>query len=405
MSKINLRALITALFALTFLVSACAGSSSPDKSSQSTPAPQPTPAPKTRQMLLIWHPYTGPERDALEQIRQTFAAANPMIDVQLQAVDAAALPDEFKKAVNQGAGPDLVIGPASWLMPLAGQGLLQPFGLDFLDVISSNLTKPVARATLIDGQPYATAFSSDVVTLYYNHALVENPPGDYTDLLAQATLYKLLIPPTFWATSGLYLSTDSLLMDEQGHSLITPPALEAYFTALAALAGTPGVTFTTDQTDFLQRRAGLLLASSRDYRTLKAALGSDLGAAKLPLFSTTPWQTLITVQAVMFSVNSTAESSQAARTFIVFLTKSSTQRDWFEQTGDTPVNPAELAEDDARTTWADTLEWGMADPLPAAFYATLLPALDQGVTGIVVERKDPAAVTAGTLAAIQSLAP
>lgn len=390
MSKSPLRILITGLFLLS--LTACAHSDE-DKPS-STPAVQPTAIPATPRSLVLWSLYAAPEIDVLQQIALNFEAAQPMIDVQIQAVDSSTLLDEFKTAISRGEGPDLLIGPDSWLMPLASQGFLQPFGQDFLDQISINLTKPVAHATLLDGTPYAIAFSAEFATLYYNRAVVETPAADYSELVDQGALYKVLITPDFVITSGLYLSSDNRLLDSQGQSLMTQPALETYFTTLHDLANSTGITFTGDPAEFVGRRAGLLLASSADYRTLKAALGDDLGVARLPAFEYGFWRALLQVQPVMLSLNSTAESVQAAREFITFLTKSSTQQEWFEQTGITPVNPAGLTENDLRESWANTLEWGSGAPLSTVFYDTLLPALNQAVKAVTLEGQDPAAAAA-----------
>jgi maltose-binding protein MalE len=377
---------------LTFALAACATSG---KDESSPPAANKvTATPVATRPLVIWTDYSGVEIDTLNQIALDFEATQPLIDVQIEAVDASALLEQFKTAITQGAGPDLLIGPDTWLMPLANQGYLQPFGQDMIDLVSSNLTKTIAYATLLDGTPYAVAFTADFATLYYNRAIVETPAADYSELVAQGVLYHVLIVPDFLVTSGFYLSRSNRLLDEQGQSLMTQPGLETYFADLRTLAGSTGITFTADPTDFVERRAGLLLGSSADYRTLKTALGDDLGVTRLPTFEYGFWRALLRVEPVMLSLNTTIETVESARQFIVFLTTSGTQRDWFEQTGITPVNPAQLAEDDLRDAWVNTMEWGVGVPLSDTFFGTLLPALDQAVQAVTLEGQDPAAAAA-----------
>jgi maltose-binding protein MalE len=391
------RILKIALLATLLLASGCAG----NNTSESPAPPTPTIMPAAPQPLLIWHSFSGADRESLEQIRLNFEAANPSIDVQLEFVDKAALLDNYKAAVMAGAGADLLFGPAAWVPLLKTQGLIQPIGQSAFDVLTTNLSESVARAVYIDGVPYGVAYSTEFDTLYFNRALVQAPPFAFDDLLNQAASVGLLIPSTFSATSGLYLTAGGQLMDEAAHTLVTQSGLENYFSQLKTLATSEGVTFTRDQIAFQQGQAGLLIASSADYRALKAALGANLGTASLPLITPDPWRTLMTVQPVMQNLNSTAEAIQAASLFVRFLTTSSTQRDWFEQTGHTPVNPAELTDGDLSAAWGQTLEWSTPAPLPDSFQTVMLPALDAAVQAVTLEGKGPAETAADVVAALQ----
>ncbi|HVO70776.1 MAG TPA: extracellular solute-binding protein [Aggregatilineaceae bacterium] len=385
------------LITTLLLASGCAGSNA----SRSPAPPTPTSTPAAPQPLLVWHSLSGADRDTFDQIRLNFEVANPSIDVQWEFIDEAALLDKYESAVMAGAGPDLLFGPASWVPLLKTQGLIQPIGQSAFDVLTTNLSESVAHAAYIDGVPYGVAYSAEFDTLYFNRTVVQTPPFAFDDLLRQAANVRLLIPPTFGATSGLYLTAGGQLMDEAAHTFVAQSGLEDYLSQLKTLASSEGVTFTPDQKAFQQGQAGLLIASSADYPALKAALGANLGIASLPLLTPDPWQTLITVQPVMQNLNSTAEAIQAASLFVRFLTTSSTQRDWFEQTGHTPVNPAELADGDLSMAWGQTLEWGVAAPLSEQFQTVMLPALDAAVQAVTLEGKEPAATAADVVAALQ----
>jgi len=396
----SLRILPIALLGILLVASGCAG-----RRNAASPAPVPdiaatiTPAPL--QPLLIWHSFGGAEREALEQIRLDFEVANPSIDVQLEFVDETALLGKYKAAVLAGAGPDLLFGPAAWVPLLKAQGLIEPIGQSAFDVLTPNLPESVARAVFIDGVPYGVAYSTEFDTLYFNHALVQTAPYAFEDLVNQAASQGLLIPPSFMATSGLYLTTGGLLMDEAAHAQVSQAALESFLAQLKTLAASEGVTFTSDQTAFVQGKAGLLIASSADYPVLKAALGTNLGTSGFPLITPNPWQTLIAVRPVMQNLNSTAEAIKAGGLFVRHLTKAGTQRDWFEKTGQTPVNPAELADSELSTAWGQTLEWGLAAPLPDSFQTVMLPALDAAVQAVALEGKGPAATATDVVEALQ----
>ncbi|MBI5957367.1 MAG: extracellular solute-binding protein [Chloroflexi bacterium] len=406
MYRLKLRLLLAILIGLTVILTACAGNNKDDKDDQTdsvVPDTEATPLPPTSQSLIVWHGYSGIEQETLEQIRLQFEVDHPLIDVQFVAFDSNTLLDEFIAATNAGSGPDLLLGPAAWVGVLSQQGLLWSFGQDFIDEVSSNLTRPIAETTMIDGAPFGAAFTLDMVALYYNRTLVKNLPKEYTDLVAQAAIVGMVVPPTFSATSGLYLSPGESLMDSQGNNLITLPALEKYLTDVQALAASPGITFSMDQASFLQGGAGFLLAPSTDYRRLKTALGDNLGVLRLPRIVPEEWRTLVQVDCVMLSLNTTAEAAETARPFIVFLTRSSTQRDWFNQTGLTPVNPAELEEDELREAWSSVLERVVGAPLAASFDAVVAPALDRAVQAVALEGQPPVTVAQNTLNALQSI--
>jgi ABC-type glycerol-3-phosphate transport system substrate-binding protein len=396
----SLRILQIALLGTLLVASGCAG----ENNAASPPSIQDTPAtntPAALQPLLIWHSFGGTERDVLEQIRLDFEVANPSIDVQLEFVDQTVLLDKYKAAVLAGGGPDLLFGPAAWVPVLKTQGFIQPIGRSAFDVLTPNLPEAVARAVFIDGVPYGVAYSTEFDTLYFNHALIQVPPYAFDDLMSQAASLGLLVTPTFMATSGLYLTAGGLLMDEAAYTQVSQSTLEGFLTQLKTLAASEGVTFTSDEAAFVQGKAGMLIASSADYPALKAALGADLGTWSFPLLTPNPWQTLITVRPIMQNLNSTAEAITAGSLFVRHLTKASTQRTWFEKTGQTPVNPAELADSDLSTAWGQTLEWGFAAPLPDSFQTVMLPALDAAVRAVTLEGKDPAATAADVVQTLQ----
>ncbi len=398
MSKLPLRKLLIGMIVLTAALTACAGSGKDD----SSPAreKQVTATPVVPHPMIVWTDYTSTENDTLKQLAADFEADHPLIDIQIEDVGSEGLLDRFKTEVDQGVGPDVLIGPDSWLMPLANQGYLQAYGQDMIDMVSGNLTRPAAYSTLLDGTPYGVPFTAEFATLYYNKTLVERPAADYSELVAQGVLYKVLIAPDFLVTSGFYLTRSNRLLDEQGQSLMSQTGLETFFTDLRTLADSSGITFTADPTEFVEGRAGLLLASSAEYATLKTALGDALGVTRLPSFEYGFWRALLRIHPVMISLNATAENVQAARQFVVFLTTASTQRTWFEQTGITPVNPALLADQDLSTAWGDALEWGAGVPMTDRFFSTLLPALDQAILAVTLEGKAPATAAAEIIALV-----
>ncbi|MBN2303409.1 MAG: extracellular solute-binding protein [Anaerolineae bacterium] len=403
MSRITLMLVLVLCTAL--LLAACGGGDSSD-SSETSNASDPTPAaavPKTPQTFVIWHPFADARRDALETIRRDFEIAQPRIDIQIEFHPPDTLRADFEAAVYAGAGPDLLFGQTDWIPPLASQGLIQPIGYTLFENYTNIVTESIAYSTLVDGIPYATVYSAEFVTLYYNRTLLDPAPNTYDDLLLEGGALGLLIPPTFAATSGLYLSPGRQLMDEQGHSQIVEFGLETYLRSLQDMDRWRNIRFTFENIEFLEGRAAMLIASSTDYLTLYNALGDNLGVASFPLVGNDRWSTLLTVQPVMQNLNSTAAALNASHLFIMFLNQAKTQREWFIATGQTPVNPALLDNSTLSAAWGDSIEFGTAAPLLDTFNSAMRPVLDQAVQAVVLHDIDPAQAASSAYAALQSM--
>lgn len=372
---------LVCMILLVFLV--LSGCSQPDEVEPSpTPVPNsvPNPAP---QPLIIWHELSPAEHEALQRIADRFAETQPDIAIQIEAHEVSALLPAYEAAVLDGTGPDIVLGPAAWVAPLAEKGIIQPLSPDLVQVMVDMLPLPVAQSTRIANTPYALPISAEFATLYINRALVDEPPQIWDQVAPAAQRAGLLVTPTFLAASGLYFTPGAQLMTANGASLATRPAMERFLADIQTLAGQPGVTFTQDSTAFAQGDAGLLLAASSEFANLQAALGDDLSVAALPRIPPNQWSTLLEFTVLMQNLNSTAEAVRATRVFAEFILSPDIQRIWFEETGRAPVNPSGLADTSLRAAWANALEWGTPAPLNSRFEADLRPALDRALQAIV----------------------
>lgn len=391
------------LLGIVLTLSACAnnGESGGGKVPQ-PPTSLPGFSADTPQPVLIWHFLDGVDRDTLEQIQGQFKTAHPEIDVQVEFHDASTLLADYETAVNTGTGPDLLFGRPEWIPTLAQAGLIQPISMDLFNQLSTTISETLAYSTRYQDVPYGVVYTIDFVTLYYNRTLVPVSPGSYEDLLTVAANQGLIIPPTFSATSGLYLSPGRRLIDEQGASLITTFGFETYLNEVHTLAGQPGVVFTFDQTGFTTGQVGLIFASSRDYASLHQALGDNLGVLQFPQLPSSDWSTLLTIHPILFSLNSTQEAAEAAGVFIQYLDSAEIQRLWFDGTGRAPINPAQLEQSDLRAAWREAVEWGTPAPLPETFSTKIRPALDQAIQAVAASGADPAETAATTLQTIQN---
>jgi ABC-type glycerol-3-phosphate transport system substrate-binding protein len=394
MLRSKLSPIFAGLFSLALILTACARGES--EQPKATPAAQVSPTPVRSQVLLIWHSYQGVERETLEQVSASFKTTHPDIDIRLEFQDESSLLDRYTSAVNRGEGPDLLLGPAAWILVLAQQGAIQPVNPV---PMREYLPQSLIDAVLVDNTPYGMPFSAELALLYYNRTLVQAPPVTYDSLIAQAGVSGLIVVPTFAATSGFYFRHNGQLADAQGNSLITQETLLVYLSDLQALAQAPGVTVTAEQELFLQGQAGMFLASSELIAPLQAGLGDQLGVAPMPIFNSgEEWKGLISVQAAMININSTAEVAGAADTFLTFLIAPDSQLLWFEKTHHTPVDPSGLSDYTIRLALGRSLASGIPVPLAGQFNTQMQPLLDQAVRAVMVDSSDPQSVLLEILA-------
>ncbi len=396
------RLLITCTL-IALLLSACAGSSNDQPSGTNQNANPPIFATPLQRTLLIWHALDSADRGALEQIRLSFEVTYPSIDVQLEYHAPAALLADFQEAVLGGAGPDLLLGEPTWIPDLVRAGVIEPYAASFTFVLGDSMSQPLIHSGTFGGVAYGIPFTVDLPTMYYNRQIVQTPPISYAELKELASEVGLVVSPDFAATSGLYFASGGDLFDDTGHSLITAPALQTYLTKIADLAANPGVIFATSVDDFQSRNANLLIGSSALYADLHAALQGDLGVARWPAVETTPWHALVAAHPMaILSLNATAESVDAAQTFLLFLMKSNTQQHWFDQTHRAVVNPTELADSTLAAAWRATLDAAIPVPLTSTFATIVLPALNAAVYRVALQHEDPPSVASATIAELQN---
>jgi len=140
--------------------------------------------------IVIWHSYRGAEKDALEQVAETFNAQSDT-RVELQAVPFDAYADKITAAVPRGQGPDAFIFAqdriGGWV---ATGGLLEP--LTFLvDPEELDAFEPaLVDAVTFEDEIYALPLNFKMPALFYNKALVQDPPETTGELRRMAADMK-----------------------------------------------------------------------------------------------------------------------------------------------------------------------------------------------------------------------
>ncbi|MFZ1757026.1 MAG: extracellular solute-binding protein [Caldilineaceae bacterium] len=267
----------------------------PVAASESAPgeAPTPTPTPEvTSGTVTLWHSWARADGDALTQILEAFAAANPDITVQTLFVAYNDLPQAYADAVAAGGGPDLILAPAWWLREMVEADALLPL-TDRLAASESEQWMGAALDNLsIDGTLYGLPTSYELVGFYYNRALVEEAdlPVTTGDLLALAAANPA-------QGAGLYLNFYHLywgipayggeLFDASGQVVLDrTPGTSQFLAWLKQMSDTPGTFVSLDYGMLLDRfkkgEFAFFIDGPWSNGELEAALGENLGIAPLP---------------------------------------------------------------------------------------------------------------------------
>lgn len=170
---------------LLALLSACAASGGQTGAAPTAPA-EPRGSSVT---LVLWHGWSGSQRQALSLLVDRFNLSHPGGRVRLQALPLATLGSDLRGAALDGTGPHLALLPNSWL------GSLAPILLALDDQIPAAEHQALLPAALGGAQLRDTAgktrlyglpVSFDTLALFYNRANVLQAPESTDDLFRLA---------------------------------------------------------------------------------------------------------------------------------------------------------------------------------------------------------------------------
>ena len=148
---------------------------------------QPSPTPiGIRGTLTIWHSWGEEQIPALEQILENFSAQYPEVLFDVLYIPQENLLTRFEGAVQENAGPDLLLGPAEWGPALYRAGMIQDLG----DMAEGGLLSTINPAALAAGRDHdvlvGLPYAQQGVVLYRNKALIDRSAATLDELLAMA---------------------------------------------------------------------------------------------------------------------------------------------------------------------------------------------------------------------------
>jgi multiple sugar transport system substrate-binding protein len=201
-----MKRILSVLFALAFILSACAPAATQAPAPAASEAPAATEAPAEKVVIRgLFMKQAGYQESDIEGITAEFEQKNPNIDVQTEYVSYEALHDKIvtSSAAKSGAY-DVVLVDCIWPAEFAQAG----FVLDVTDKVTEAQRKDIwsgaLEAATYKGRLYGMPWLNDVLYLYYNEEMLkaagfENPPKTWAELqqMGQAAVDKGLVKYPF----------------------------------------------------------------------------------------------------------------------------------------------------------------------------------------------------------------
>ncbi|MBN1119561.1 MAG: extracellular solute-binding protein [Anaerolineae bacterium] len=292
--------------------------------------------------ISVWHGYTETEETTFSQAANDFMAAHPEIVVELLAVPFDELQNKYQTEAATGGGPTLIPGPQDRMAGYAEAGLLAT--IDENAAFLGDLVSAAVEGGKVGGVLVGVPLNNKVVALFYNKSMVDTPPADFDELLAQA------------ADSGLAITADWF------HNYMWGPAFGAQFfdadlkvvidsaegaeayAYLNTVCDSPGVTCDGNDGDmdtlFRQGEVAFRIQGPWASGDFVTDLGADnVGVMAIPMIPgkdyPRPWN-----QSEMMSinVNATEEEAAAAMAFIEYLTGTEVQKAFLDAANWIPSN-------------------------------------------------------------------
>jgi arabinogalactan oligomer / maltooligosaccharide transport system substrate-binding protein len=292
--------------------------------------------------ILLWHGWTETEAAALANVLQGFNEIHPNITVISQAVPAENLLQQYQQSAHLGLGPDLFIGPGEWLMPLADQGLILDV-LPFQPDTEHYLSLAVTTMRYGDGL-YGLPLALRPIALYYNTALVETPPANLDEWLAQAangrsSAMDVNFLPSFWGIQAF----GGRLFDETGQVVLAEGGYANWLRWMQNAQNAPGMILSRDNVSlqdlFFSGKVAYYTGSPDDLTAARAALGEEnVSVASLPAGPVGPAGPLLYVEAFYFNPFSRPQQTEQALLLASFLTNNSQSTTLLREISRIPAN-------------------------------------------------------------------
>ncbi len=335
-----MRCRLVAILLVVALLAGCEPGSAPETSSAPTIAANPS----SIGPLLLWHGWSGNDRQALGRLVEQYNRQQSDGRIVLQSVPLASFAAELRAAVAAGSGPHLMLIPNTWIGGLAEAGVLLPLdGLIPAQEIDALLPVTLAGAQARDADGalrlYGAPVRFDTIALYYNAANLTVPPADTAAMLAVGRgLSDPEAQPPIWGLAlnlshdnmiGYLYAFDGRIFDEEGKVALGTTGragAEQWLAWLIALHNDPRILARSESSILVDRelkdgRAIMTFDWAHQIGVYRGLWGEQIGVAPLPRLSETGNAPRPYVRSDVLAINSLAGISEreAAARFIRFM--------------------------------------------------------------------------------------
>lgn len=139
-------------------------------------------------VVNLWHAMRGSAKLAVEKIAESFNLSHPDVEVRVLAVPFDAMGDSLRAKIPLGTGPDLFIAPHDAVGSYAEAGMIVPLEYYADEAMRSRFIPKTVEAFgyLYPGSLWGVPAVFQNICLYYNEALVRNPPDSVSELVRVA---------------------------------------------------------------------------------------------------------------------------------------------------------------------------------------------------------------------------
>lgn len=163
-----------------------------DKAPEAKASDQPTTAPETAEppldkaTVVLWHAYRAEEQRALEQLVDAYNAQGGPVTVEAIPVPYDAFVDKIAVTIPRGNGPDLFIFAHNMIGDWVAAGLIEPVNQWAPPTLLGRFIPDTVKALVYKKSLYGLPLAFKSLVLFYNKALIAEPPATLDDLIAKA---------------------------------------------------------------------------------------------------------------------------------------------------------------------------------------------------------------------------
>jgi len=242
------------------------------------------PLPQEPRALTIWHSWQENELASLEEVLIEFTRIHPEIPVELAFIPIESLQSEYRSAVLEGGGPNLLIGASDWGPEFYDVGVVADLRRlaipEFLETI-----QPVALGTVgYHGALIGLPHTMKGIVMFRNREIIPRPMSTYDELrnvsreLSQSTDFiGAILERSFLFSGGHLMGLGGRLMDQDGYPQFNSEFGDRWLELLLNFSEAGPTVYDSDEDlqAFMDGRVGIIIDGTWNSPMLAEALGHD----------------------------------------------------------------------------------------------------------------------------------